>query len=308
MKMFYAEGRLCTLVSSKEATRYFSATSEILAVCHESRNHLVANEVTQSPLSTLSSHTILPCIFSPYGFGKPIIPLGFKSERPSPETDHYLLGMGYRAYNPELMRFNSPDSASPFARGGVNSYAFTSNDPVNRYDPTGHFFEFVKSALTRLFSKKIYQGQVVAEFDGITAFTAPARTDGKRPTLYIVAHGTPGYLSGDKKSLYDGLRTYKTLTSLGVDMSERPTHFLACDTSLPNPRTGRSVIDDMSSMTGAQSSGYDGTVPISVDRQGSSFSAYKFYVLPGHGTTNIKATVGKIRSPEKFGRAGEDQV
>ncbi|MBK5007213.1 RHS repeat-associated core domain-containing protein [Pseudomonas sp. S32] len=308
MKIFYSDGRLSTLISPKRTIRYYRATSEILAVRDESSNHLVANEVTKSPLGTVSSHTLLPCITSPYGFGKPILPLGFKSERPSPETNHYMLGMGYRAYNPELMRFNSADSASPFARGGVNSYAFTSNDPVNRYDPTGHFFEFVRSALTKLFSKKIYQGRIEAEFDGISAFTAPARTDGKKPTLYIVAHGTPGYLSGDKKSLYDGLRTYKTLTHLGIDMSERPTHFLACDTSLPNPRTGRSIIDDMSSMTGAQSSGYGGTVPISVDRQGSRFTAYKHYALPTHGTTNIKVTVGQIRSPEKFGRAGEDQV
>jgi len=30
---------------------------------------------------------------------------------------HYLLGNGYRAYNSILMRFNSPDSLSPFGGG-----------------------------------------------------------------------------------------------------------------------------------------------------------------------------------------------
>ncbi|EGH35731.1 hypothetical protein PSYJA_44541, partial [Pseudomonas syringae pv. japonica str. M301072] len=37
-------------------------------------------------------------------------------------TGHYLLGNGYRAFNPVLMRFNSPDSLSPFGEGGVNAY------------------------------------------------------------------------------------------------------------------------------------------------------------------------------------------
>src|SRR5471032_2916159 len=40
------------------------------------------------------------------------------------------------------MRFNSPDSLSPFWKGGVNAYAYCVGDPVNRVDPTGHFFKF----------------------------------------------------------------------------------------------------------------------------------------------------------------------
>ncbi len=35
-----------------------------------------------------------------------------------------MLGNGYRAYSPVLMRFNSPDSWSPFGEGGVNAYAY----------------------------------------------------------------------------------------------------------------------------------------------------------------------------------------
>lgn len=52
---------------------------------------------------------------------------------------HYVLGNGYRAYNPILMRFNSPDSWSPFGRGGLNAYVYCLDDPVNRQDPSGHF-------------------------------------------------------------------------------------------------------------------------------------------------------------------------
>jgi hypothetical protein len=36
------------------------------------------------------------------------------------------------------MRFNSPDSWSPFDRGGLNSYAYCAGNPVNWKDPTGH--------------------------------------------------------------------------------------------------------------------------------------------------------------------------
>jgi RHS repeat-associated protein len=51
----------------------------------------------------------------------------------------YLLG-SYRAYNPRLMRFHSPDANSPFGRGGLNAYTYVSGDPVNRVDPSGEGF------------------------------------------------------------------------------------------------------------------------------------------------------------------------
>ena len=53
-------------------------------------------------------------------------------------TGHFLLGNGYRAFNPVLMRFNSPDSLSPFGKGGLNAYAYCVGDPVNYSDPAGH--------------------------------------------------------------------------------------------------------------------------------------------------------------------------
>ncbi len=65
--------------------------------------------------------------------------LAFCGECRDPLTEHYLLGNGRRAYNPALMRFNSPDTLSPFGRGGINTYAYCLNDPINRVDRNGAF-------------------------------------------------------------------------------------------------------------------------------------------------------------------------
>jgi len=64
--------------------------------------------------------------------------LRFNGHRKDPVTGHYLLGNGYRAFNSVLMRFNAPDSLSPFDEGGLNAYCYCSNDPVNNVDPSGH--------------------------------------------------------------------------------------------------------------------------------------------------------------------------
>lgn len=75
---------------------------------------------------------------------------GFNGQWLDPLTGHYLLGNGYRAYNPVLMRFNRPDSLSPFGKGGSNAYAYGIGDPVNRADPDGHTPKFLKSILRRV--------------------------------------------------------------------------------------------------------------------------------------------------------------
>lgn len=65
--------------------------------------------------------------------------LGFNAERLDLISRTYLLGNGYRAFSPVLMRFNQSDTASPFGMGGVNSYAYCMGDPINRAEIAGHF-------------------------------------------------------------------------------------------------------------------------------------------------------------------------
>lgn len=94
------------------------------------------------------AHDVVPIAYSAYGVGSNnsgASLIGFKGERQDFITRCYLLGNGLRAFCPFMMRFISPDSLSPFAQGGVNSYAFCENDPVNFSDKSGR-------ARTRIFN------------------------------------------------------------------------------------------------------------------------------------------------------------
>lgn len=104
---------------------------------------LLATDQQQSVLKTVAASGPCSVAYTVYGH-RPLENgwlslLGFNGELPDPLTGHYHLGKGYRQFNPVLMRFNSPDSWSPFGEGGLNAYAYCDGDPRNRVDPTGHF-------------------------------------------------------------------------------------------------------------------------------------------------------------------------
>jgi RHS repeat-associated protein len=72
--------------------------------------------------------------------------LGYTGEFLDAVTGGYPPGNGYRLYLPGLMRFNAPDESSPFGVGGVNSYTYCADDPINGSDPTGHMLELETAA------------------------------------------------------------------------------------------------------------------------------------------------------------------
>jgi RHS repeat-associated protein len=115
---------------------------------------LLAVDRQRSPLHALTAAQQQALAFTAYGTRNPqdtpVTALGFTGERRITSTGHYLLGNGYRAFNPVLMRFNSPDALSPFGRGGLNSYAYCAGDPVNRVDPAGKTWSWLKTIMRRL--------------------------------------------------------------------------------------------------------------------------------------------------------------
>ena len=106
------------------------------------RTVLLASDRSQSVIAEVADSTINNIAYSAYGERSAqqevATQLGFNGQLREARIGWYMLGNGYRAYNPRLMRFHSPDSWSPFGRGGLNSYMYCVGDPVNRVDPTGH--------------------------------------------------------------------------------------------------------------------------------------------------------------------------
>ncbi|MFU2329968.1 RHS repeat-associated core domain-containing protein [Pseudomonas sp. NFX98] len=151
VQRFYRKDRLTTEIQGQGRHSVFEHEAQILA---QQQSHagkfdcaLLATDLQRSVLHLVSAGRHQQTVYSPYGHRFPegglISLLGFNGQRRDPVTGHYLLGNGYRAFNPVLMRFNSPDNLSPFGKGGVNAYAYCAGDPVNRVDPTGHHFAVV---------------------------------------------------------------------------------------------------------------------------------------------------------------------
>jgi RHS repeat-associated protein len=70
-------------------------------------------------------------------------------------TTAYALGNGVRWYMPALMRFNAPDSLSPFQAGGLHPYIYCGDDPIDRVDPSGHINWSVTGRAIRRFLTRL---------------------------------------------------------------------------------------------------------------------------------------------------------
>jgi RHS repeat-associated protein len=144
---FHCKNRLATEIQGAARWCILQHDEHLLA----QQNHLdakvsttlLATDLQRSVLNALDATQPNPLAYTPYGHRPAenglLSLLGFNGERPDPVTGHYHLGNGYRQFNPVLMRFNSPDSWSPFGEGGLNAYAYCEGSPSNLIDPTGHF-------------------------------------------------------------------------------------------------------------------------------------------------------------------------
>lgn len=100
---------------------------------------LLGADRAQSVIASIAEKCLHHC-YDPFGQTVNRWPAnaGFNGAYQESITAHYILGNGYRAYSAVLRRFLSPDSISPFGRGGFNAYAYCKGDPVNAQDSTGH--------------------------------------------------------------------------------------------------------------------------------------------------------------------------
>ncbi|UWF50912.1 RHS repeat-associated core domain-containing protein [Pseudomonas sp. N3-W] len=165
LQRFYCKSRLATEIQGTTGHSIVQHDDLLLAQLRRQDDAidttLLVTDQQRSVLQTLeASQQRQPIAYSPYGHrpaesGLTSL-LGFNGERRDPVTGHYLLGNGYRAFNPVLMRFNSPDSLSPFEQGGLNSYAYCFGDPITWSDSTGH--SPILASLMRYIESRTIQG------------------------------------------------------------------------------------------------------------------------------------------------------
>ncbi|MFJ4143763.1 RHS repeat-associated core domain-containing protein, partial [Pseudomonas sp. NPDC089734] len=151
---FYQDERLSTCIQGNETTSYLYGGNQPLGQQtqgDESRTLLFMTDAKQSLLGESQQTDLRTAVYSAYGErssddGLSSL-LGFNGEVRDEVSGWYLLGRGYRAYNPTLMRFHSPDSLSPFGAGGLNPYVYCLGDPIGFIDPTGHISKGLFQAL-----------------------------------------------------------------------------------------------------------------------------------------------------------------
>ncbi|WCM51731.1 RHS repeat-associated core domain-containing protein [Pseudomonas sp. WJP1] len=165
---FYLGNRLATEIHGLGHRTIFQHRNYLLAqqqLPSLTGASLLGADQQRSIISVLEDQR-LPLIYTPYGHHQANTNassvLAFNGERCDPVTGHYLLGNGYRAYNPTLMRFNSPDNLSPFSEGGLNPYTYCLGDPVNYSDPTGHLIAALLRTLTTTATALIGTGTSLA--------------------------------------------------------------------------------------------------------------------------------------------------
>ena len=247
---FHLKDRLTTELQGTTQHSTFQQEDQLLAQQQRQddivKTILLATDQQRSVLHALDATLPHSLVYTPYGHRPAenglLSLLGFNGERPDPVTGHYLLGNGYRAFNPVLMRFNSPDSWSPFGEGGLNAYAYCTGDPVNRIDPTGHLGNLWKGIKNIFHMRK--PSPVVKQtvnnpkniVSGLDIF------DDEKSRLNIIAHGAVTeegsfVLVVDENHPVSPQYLYDGLIRQGVDFKKyKSTRFLVChsaDTTHP---------------------------------------------------------------------------
>jgi len=154
---FYQNDTLSAVSEGRGSVCFFRAQRTAFAETHREKGsaNLLACDAHGSILNVATTRDVKRISYTPYGHlpadGRHSY-LGFNGEHVD-VSDVYLLGNGYRTYNPALMRFHSADNLSPFGEGGLNAYAYCQGDPVNHIDPSGHRVEIPSLVLQEIFAR-----------------------------------------------------------------------------------------------------------------------------------------------------------
>ncbi|NIE74025.1 RHS repeat-associated core domain-containing protein [Pantoea sp. Ap-967] len=184
-KLFYQHERLALIAQVLQQRRLMGSEVQTHAVLVNTAQTkpvvLLACDTLRSVLQSDSQCEVLLHRYTPYGHQppQPTLP-GFTGQVAEPVTGGYLLGNGYRLYSPSLMRFIAPDSWSPFAKAGINPYAYCKGDPINNCDPSGH----IKSPI-KLFNTAANRAVKVVAYEYVKA------TKGQGILNKVMALGDP---------------------------------------------------------------------------------------------------------------------
>ncbi|WP_201188770.1 RHS repeat domain-containing protein [Pseudomonas fluorescens] len=140
---FYEDDRLSNTVQGDTHTQYLYHEGRPLGQQQSQeagKTSLLMTDAKHSVIAENQGAELRTSTYAPYGErgsdSARQSPLGFNGEM-AEANGWYLLGRGYRTYNPRLHRFHNVDLESPFHAGGVNPYQYCLGDPVNFKDPSG---------------------------------------------------------------------------------------------------------------------------------------------------------------------------
>lgn len=203
---------------------------------------LLACDSRQSVMTEVLAGDTNYLAFTPYGHlhspNAVMTRMGFNGELREQRTGWYFLGNGYGAYNPRLMRFHSPDTFSPFGKGGMNAYMYCGGEPVMRADPTGEgwIFDKLVAPVLRLFSP--------AGNGGASITSVPVALNKNTPAFLTVADALIGQLPSSTPSQSAVRQGRSSIPRFGITTGiEQYSSQTTASNSVVKPRPSKFVLE-----------------------------------------------------------------